>query len=229
MKKIKTFKELTKDFYYVNQNINDNQFPWPKDVDITGYKVIKMEKSFSSQEAMERIQEEGCRPATIQELILVVHAHPELFPDGQRTSLIAFGTEYLDSDGHRRVPLVRRFSGGDREFDLGFFELGWGGDYCLLCFCDSKSFKPKKLKKADLDSLTLEQAIRYNLKKENKESQTMSKVKFTGYVWTYYPQYGQGYLKMSEEKIHRSVPLIEGKIVIDLDKDSKVVGVEVLE
>lgn len=142
-----TFKDLTKDFYYVNSDIIEKNFPWPKTVSTENYKIINMGKSYSSQEALVRMQTEGCRPATIHELILVATEHPDLFLDGKWSSLVTFGTDFIDSVGGHRVPYVYRYSDGGRKFDLGFFGRDWGGGYCLLCFCDSQpseSLVPKK-------------------------------------------------------------------------------------
>lgn len=133
-----TFKQLTKGYYYVNSDITEANFPWPKKVTTEGYKIINMGKSYSSQEALDRMKADGCRPATIHELITIAHEHPELFPEGKWSSLVAFGTDFTDSDGRHRVPRVRRLSDGDWEFFLGVFEYDWDGDDCLICFCDNQ-------------------------------------------------------------------------------------------
>lgn len=140
-KQIYNFKQLTKEFFYVNSNINEKNFPWPKEVSTEGYKVIPMNKSYSSQEALDSIKAEGCRPATIHELIVVANEHPELFPDGKWSSLVAFGTEFIDSDGDHRVPLVYRLSDGDRKFYLVHFEDVWGSGRCLLAFQEMNIIK----------------------------------------------------------------------------------------
>ncbi len=152
--KQKTFKQLTKGFYYVNENIHEKNFPWPKNVSIEGYKIINMGKSYSSQEALDRMKSEGCRPATIHELAVVIHEHPELFPDGKWSSLVAFGTDFIDSVGLHRVPYVFRYSDGDWGFDLGYFESAWVVGPCLLCFCDNKPSETLALED-DVDALTL--------------------------------------------------------------------------
>lgn len=161
-KQIYNFKQLTKEFFYVNSNINEKNFPWPKEVSTEGYKVITMNKAYSSQEALDRIKAEGCRPATIHELIVVVTEHPEIFPDtGWSSLLVAFGTVFIDSDGNHRVPFVRRFSDGDRGFDLDFFEDGWGSGFCLLCLCDHKNSETLEIKN-DVDALPLPKELSIN-------------------------------------------------------------------
>jgi len=59
------------------------------------------------------------------------------FPVGKWT--VSFDEKdslWTDADGHHRVPSMDRNSGGDWDFRLSYFEYGWGGDFCLLCFCD---------------------------------------------------------------------------------------------
>lgn len=140
-------------WYYKNPDINEKNFP----ILSTGeekYKVIKMDKYFSSEEALERIKTEGCRPATAYDLLVYKEQHPEAFPDGTWTWLLAFGQLFTDSGGDRRVPRVRRHSDGDWEFSLGYFGLDWHSGLCLLCVCDKESSEDLTTKPA-VDSLTL--------------------------------------------------------------------------
>lgn len=138
--KTPTIEKLTKSgYYYVNADITAANFPIPETVETENYKIIKMDKSFSSKEAIERIKTEGCRPGNIYELALLKENHPELWPKGQWSSIIAFGTDFTDSGGNHRVPYVFAFSGGGFEFGLGHFEETWNAGFCLLCFCDNQS------------------------------------------------------------------------------------------
>ncbi len=75
------------------------------------------------------------------------------------SSVLAFGQTWKDSDGGRRVPYVRRYSGGDFKFRLGRFEDGWYGGYVLLAFCDPSTLT-LGTSEQDLNSLTLESAIK---------------------------------------------------------------------
>lgn len=159
--KTPTLKSLieNKKWYYVNSAITDANFPAPTTVQSENWKLINMEKSFSSQEALERIKAEGCRPANIHELALFADLHPEQFPEGNWMSVIAFGSSWTDSGGNHRVPGVFAFDDGDFGFGLGDFEGSWGDEYCLLCFCDQSSDTQALSDDESLDSLTLERAI----------------------------------------------------------------------
>jgi hypothetical protein len=84
----------------------------------------------TSQECLDLIKSKGCRPANIWELLEYVNTH-KLEKDSY---LIAFGSQWVDSDGFHRVPYVRRSSDGGFGFDLGFFEIDWDDGYCLLAF-----------------------------------------------------------------------------------------------
>lgn len=149
-----SFKGLTKRYFYVNSDITEKNFPWPKTIRTEGYKIINMGRSYSSLEALDRMKSENCRPATIHELAVIAHEHPELFPDGTWSSLVAFGTDFIDSVGRHGVPLVDRHSDGGRGFGLGLFSEAWGGGFCLLCFCD-KQPSDTQTTKNDIDALTL--------------------------------------------------------------------------
>lgn len=166
MREIKTptFKSLTKGYYYVNSEITEKNFPIPKDLKLPEHcKIIKMDKPFLSAEALERIKKEGCRPGTIWELALLKQERPELWPSGQWSSIVAFGTDFTDAGGDHRVPLVHAYAGGDFEFRLGYFGYGWNAVHCLVCFCDSQhsdalAFK-SDLGSFDPSALTEEMAI----------------------------------------------------------------------
>ena len=126
---IKEIKKLNT--YYVNSNITNNNFPEPKEIRTGNWKVIKMTKSFSSQEALDEIKKQGCRPANIYELVSLA---PQL---EKGKSYIAFGSKYIDSDGDRGVPYVHTRADGVFKFDLGRFEVDFDDGGCLLCLCDS--------------------------------------------------------------------------------------------
>ena len=121
-----------KNVYSKNPNITSENFPKPEKVETENWKLIKMGRSFSSQEALDKIKSEGCRPANIYELLLWAK-------DNQEKSqwVIGFGSEWKDSDGRHRVPYVDAYGGGDFHFLIGYFEKPWDVDSCLLCFCDS--------------------------------------------------------------------------------------------
>lgn len=154
-----TTKNLLKGYYYINDNINEKNFPLPKTISTTGAKVIEMGKSFSSQEALGRIKAEGCRPATIWELAQWKIENEDKIK-GKYKWYLALGSvwKYV-ADGDHRVPYVSANSSGGFNFNLGYFEDDWDDDDCLLCFCDL-SLNTKDLEKTQsLDSLTLRQKL----------------------------------------------------------------------
>ena len=121
-------------FYYVNPDITQENFPSPDKVETEGWKLLRFEKSFSSEEALEFCKKEGLRPANIYELLLWKGEHGTELEDHEWC--LAFGQTWKDSDGDHGVPRVHRHSDGGWEFGLGHFEGDWYGAYCLLCFCD---------------------------------------------------------------------------------------------
>lgn len=118
-------------FYYVNSDITAANFPVIS-TEIENWKLIRPGKRFTSQEAIDMMKAEGCRPATAYELLLWKQLHGDELKDWEYC--LAFGQTYTDSDGDHRVPRVYRGSDGDWRFYLGYFGRDWGGDYCLLCF-----------------------------------------------------------------------------------------------
>lgn len=148
-----------KSWYYVNSDITEENFPVPEKIETEGYKIIRMDKSFTSQEVLERIKKEGCRPANIYELAIFANEHPEEFAKEKYTWMIAFGSDYVDSDGCHRVPLVYARDDGDFGFRLGIFEFPWVGGDCFLCFCDPSSDTQALSTDTSSGSLTLEHAI----------------------------------------------------------------------
>jgi len=156
----KSLKQLLnkKKWYHIYKNITEANFPRPKKIETKNPQIIKLEKTMTSQECLDLIKSKGCRPANIWELLEYVNTH-ELEKD---SCLIAFGSQWVDSDGYYRVPDVRRFSDGDFRFDLGNFENDWDDDPCLLVFCDSKPSEPLTLKDSTLET-------RVDLKREVKK------------------------------------------------------------
>jgi hypothetical protein len=148
-----------KNWNYVNSNIIEQNFPTPKVIETKNAIIQKMSKSFSSQEALAYLKSKNLRPANIYELIIFANENSKKFPSNKFTSLIAFGSDYIDSDGRRRVPDVFRRSDGFWDFFLGDFGSDWVSGHCLLCFCD-KTLDTLSLKETKyLDSLTLDKAI----------------------------------------------------------------------
>ena len=123
-------------WWYVNDSLTTEHFPIPEKVETENWKLITMSKSFSSQEAIDEIKRQGCRPANAYELALWANTHREKeMLKGERSVVIAFGQTYSVLGDHR-VPSVSRGSGGDFSFSLDYWGGGWD-DYCvLLAFCD---------------------------------------------------------------------------------------------
>ncbi len=144
-----------KDYSYVNNSLTTENFPIPEKIRTEGWKLIEIKNSFSSKEALDEIKKQGCTPANAYELALWSESHRQEIKKG--TGVIALGQLWF-SDGYRRVPCVGANSDGGFGFDLGYFGIGWGGDYCLLCFCDLELGTLDTSKK-DSDTLTLSRAI----------------------------------------------------------------------
>lgn len=51
---------------------------------------------------------------------------------------------------------------------------------------------------------------------------------YSNYRWDYQPQERSGYLRLSNNPVHRTVPLVGEKVLLDLDENNEVVGVEIL-
>lgn len=129
------------EWYYVNSELTSENFPKPDLIETTGAKIIKMGKPFSSQEALDEIKRQGCRPANVWELAEWANEHREEMD--KETWIVALGQIWKDSDGDHGVPFVYRHSDGDFRFNLGYFEGPWDGGGCLLGF-PVESFKKIK-------------------------------------------------------------------------------------
>ncbi len=142
-----------KSWYYVNDNLTTKNFPIPETIQTENWKIITMPKSsFISQEALDEIKSQGCRPANVYELATFDR---EQIPKGKY--LLALGQLWQDPDGYHRVPSVFAGSDGDFRFVLGDFVSDWGSDDVLLCFCDNPLALGNSEKSSN--SLTLESAI----------------------------------------------------------------------
>lgn len=143
-------------YYYVNSDLTSQNFHIPDTIQTENWKIITMPKSsFSSQEALDEIKRQGCRPAHVYELAIWANNHREEL--SKNTWCLALG-QVVFLDGYYRVPSVDRDSDGGFEFNLGYFEDGWSDDCVLLAFCDTQSFDTLNTGK-DVDSLTLDSAI----------------------------------------------------------------------
>lgn len=136
-------------FYYINSDIVENNFPVTH-AETENPVILRFDKTFTSQEAVDRMQKEGLRGATALELLLYRKNHgSEMKPYEWH---IGFGQTFTGSDGDRRVPFVHARADGDFGFDL----VRWGGDWSavivLVCFCD-KTFGSQTLENESTETL----------------------------------------------------------------------------
>jgi hypothetical protein len=134
METIEKLIEEFKPIYYQNPNLNSENFPIPDVIETEGAVIIKKDKYFSSEEALDEMKKRGLRPANIYETLIWAKDNQE---KGQ--SVITFGSKWKDSDGYHWVPRVYAFTEGGFKFYLGYFGNNWYGGHCLLCFCDKES------------------------------------------------------------------------------------------
>lgn len=139
---MKTLKQLIKqnNFSWVNQDITEEHFP-EQEIRKGTYKLLRFDKLFSSEEAL------NCKPANIYELLDWLKEHKQEL--GEWEYCVAFGSEWLDSYGFHRVPVVRRYNAGDFRFNLSDFEGDWIEITMVLCLCDSQPSEPKENKKEE--------------------------------------------------------------------------------
>lgn len=126
-------------FSYVDPHITAKNFPPPDKIQTKNWRIIRMGKTFSSEEALAYLKVQGCRPANLYELLALKNECVKELKPYER--LLTFGRAPKISGSHR-VPCVCADSGGDFGLDLAYFELGWSGADCLLSFCGSKSSEP---------------------------------------------------------------------------------------
>lgn len=140
--------------YYVNPDLTEANFPVPKKIETKGGVLVTIDRTMTSQEALDLIKSKGLRPANLYELLKW-----KGLKDMKRSSwVVALGQTCIDADGHRRVPDVDCDSDGDFHWGLGSFGHVWSDDDAFFCFCD-ESLAPQNLSQPS-SSLTLENAIK---------------------------------------------------------------------
>lgn len=112
---MKTFKQLTEKFNWVNSSIESN-FPLAERK-VGDYKLFHFDKEISSEDAIKEIEKEGYLPANLYELLN--------WPAwNEKDFVVALGS-VGEVDGGRCVPgLDRRAS--RRGLGLGWFGNDWG-------------------------------------------------------------------------------------------------------
>lgn len=142
------------EYYYVNSNLTTANFPIPDTIETENWKIITIDKTMTSEEALAKIKAEGYRPANAYELAIWSNNHRDEVP--KRKWYIALDQLWY-GDGHHWIPYVRAYSDGGFEFRLGRFGLALCDGLCLLCFCDSTLALGHSDKV--LDTLTLKTSI----------------------------------------------------------------------
>lgn len=134
-------KEHRKAFYYYNDAITDKNYAKATTKLEAGrklkVKVFQIKETVTSKDCMAKLRSEKAILVGAQGASLVWEQKKEELPVNRWS--VSFDEKdalWKDADGYHGVPHVRRDSGGDFEFNLGYFERDWHGDYCLLCFCD---------------------------------------------------------------------------------------------
>lgn len=145
---MKTLKQLTKGFAYVNSSIEDNfTLEEPRNSE---YKIFKFDKIVTSEEVIEEIKKEGYLPATLSELLTY---------KGIEDWLIALGS-VGKVDGDRYVPYLDG-SVSERGLDLRWWGRDWDGN-CRFLAVRNLELSPSEPLENELstsETLTLEQAI----------------------------------------------------------------------
>jgi hypothetical protein len=119
-------------YYHVNPDIKTENFPVPETIETENWKCIKMDKPFTSDEAVERIAKEGCRPANIYELAMWKQIHGDVLKKFE--FCVAFGQIFTNKNGYRRVPCILRNASDDFRFSLAYASRDWSEFSYLLAF-----------------------------------------------------------------------------------------------
>ena len=131
------------DFYYFNKDITDKHFSNPSRILKPGDKLwVRAFKQVSSGsttsvERMQLLAKQNAIHTGAQGASIVYKQKRNELPKGYwYSSLDEKDRLWKDADGFHRVPFVVADTGGDFEFDLGYFGNVWDSDDVVLCFCD---------------------------------------------------------------------------------------------
>ncbi len=143
---MKTFKQLTKNFDYVNSGIEAN-FPLQEVGKKVEYKLWHPNKSISTEDALKEIELMGYKPATISHLLS--------WSDWNGVDIVIALGSVAKVPGHRLCPYLGS-SDSARDLDLRWLGGGWGA-YCRFLLVRNLSSETRVSEKSlgDLDSLTL--------------------------------------------------------------------------
>jgi len=131
-----------KSTYYYNDELTSKNFSKVTNKLIPGKTYgVKMfpllEGGISSEDCLAFLESNNAILVGAQGITALQADQPDIFPTGKWT--VSFDEKdalWKDVDGNHRVPYVYRNSDGDWWFPLGCFELSWGSDDVLVCFCD---------------------------------------------------------------------------------------------
>lgn len=127
----KTIEEMVSAGNYDRRNgsINSKNFPIKgKGKTSVNLEPVHLNKVVSSENVLAYLDENGMRPAVVEELLAFGATYPEIqreFP------IICLGSSWVDSLGDRSVPCLDRY-GSDRRLGLDWFDDGWGGCWRFL-------------------------------------------------------------------------------------------------
>ncbi|MFH1286602.1 MAG: hypothetical protein ABII02_02525 [Candidatus Magasanikbacteria bacterium] len=114
---------------WVNSNIIETKFQsqgsGQVEIEVV---LVHLNKVVKSEEVLRELDRQGLRAATLQELLALGAAHPEL---QRQFPILALGSSWRDPDGFRYVPYLGRY-GDERDLDLHWFEYGWHEVYRFL-------------------------------------------------------------------------------------------------
>ncbi len=155
--KILPIEKLIKDTksYYVNSNLTSANFPIPKKIETEGGKMMMIDRPMSSEEVLEKMKKEGLRPATVYELAHWILNEKNI---PRNKYYVAFGSQWTDAAGDRRVPFVCVDSVGGFGWYLGCFEGVWTDGIAFFGFRDS-TLELSTLETKNLDILNLETRV----------------------------------------------------------------------
>ncbi len=136
-KKVKKLKTT----YHYNDALTSENFAKATNKLVPGktykVKIFPILSKVTSEDCMDFLRKQNAILVGGQGLTLVQELKPEQVPVGMFT--VSFDEKealWKDSGGDHRVPRVNRYSDGDWDFNLGFFEVDLGAGRCLLCFCE---------------------------------------------------------------------------------------------
>ncbi len=98
--------------------------PSPKNLEVA---IISFGENISSEDAIEKMDKQGFRAMTYEEIIQFAIANPEY---QKKNTLVALGSKHV-LGGSVRVPVVR-WNGDDRDLGAGAWAIGWIDEYRFL-------------------------------------------------------------------------------------------------